>query len=58
MWQRGARRLPGSRRQPHLFHGTIADNLRVARPTASEADLIAAAQAAHAHDFIQRLRRL
>ena len=24
---------------PHLFHGTVADNLRLARPDASEADL-------------------
>jgi ABC-type multidrug transport system fused ATPase/permease subunit len=41
--------------QPHLFHGTIGDNLRLARAEASEADLIAAAQAAHLHDFIARL---
>ena len=41
--------------QPHLFHGTVADNLRLARPTAARAEIIAAAQAAHAHDFIQNL---
>ena len=41
--------------QPHLFHGTIADNLRLARTDASEADVIAAAQAAHAHEFITQL---
>ena len=41
--------------QPHLFHGTIADNLRLARTDASEADVIAAAQAAHAHEFIRQL---
>ncbi len=41
--------------QPHLFHGTIADNIRLARADASEADVIAAAQAAHAHDFILQL---
>ncbi len=41
--------------QPHLFHGTIADNLRLAQAEASEAELIAAAQAAHLHDFIAQL---
>jgi ATP-binding cassette subfamily C protein CydD len=41
--------------QPHLFHGSIADNIRLARSDASEADVIAAAQAAHAHDFILQL---
>ncbi len=41
--------------QPHLFHGTIADNIRLARSDASEADVISAAQAAHAHDFIRQL---
>jgi ATP-binding cassette subfamily C protein CydD len=41
--------------QPHLFHGTIAENLRLARPGASADALIAAARAAHAHDFISAL---
>lgn len=40
---------------PHLFYGTIADNIRLARSDASQADIIAAAQAAHAHDFIAHL---
>ncbi|HHW08274.1 MAG TPA: ABC transporter ATP-binding protein [Clostridia bacterium] len=35
-----------------LFTGTIADNIRMARPDASEEEIIAAAKAAHAHDFI------
>jgi ATP-binding cassette, subfamily B, bacterial len=35
-----------------LFHASIADNLRYARPGASDADLIAAAKAAHLHEFI------
>ncbi|MBE2225375.1 MAG: ATP-binding cassette domain-containing protein, partial [Anaerolineae bacterium] len=43
--------------QPHLFQGTIADNLRLARPEATLAELVEAAQAAHAHDFIERLPR-
>ncbi len=41
--------------QPHLFHGTIADNIRLARSDASEADVSAAAQAAQAHEFIRQL---
>jgi thiol reductant ABC exporter CydD subunit len=40
---------------PHLFHGSVAENLRLARPQATEADLVAAAKAAHAHDFILAL---
>jgi len=35
-----------------LFHASVADNLRYARPDAADADLIAAARAAHLHDFI------
>jgi len=38
---------------PALFHGTIADNIRYARPDASDEDMIAAARTAHAHEFIQ-----
>jgi len=41
--------------QTHLFNGTIADNLRLARPDAAEADLILAAQQAHLHPFVQTL---
>jgi len=35
-----------------LFHASIADNLRYARPDASDIDLEAAARAAHLHEFI------
>ncbi|HUN43374.1 MAG TPA: ABC transporter ATP-binding protein [Acetobacteraceae bacterium] len=38
-----------------LFHGTIDDNLRLGRPDASEAEVVAAARAANAHDFIMAL---
>ena len=38
-----------------LFDGTIRDNIMQGRPGASEAELIAAATAAHAHDFISRM---
>ena len=35
-----------------LFSGTIRDNIRYGRPDASEEEVIAAAKAAQAHDFI------
>ncbi len=37
---------------PALFHGSIADNLRFARPNAPDSEVIAAAEAAYAHEFI------
>jgi len=40
---------------PALFHGTVADNIRYARPGASQADVEQAARVAHAHDFIHSL---
>lgn len=40
---------------PFLFRGTIADNIRFGRPNASDDQVIAAAQAANADDFIRRL---
>jgi ABC-type multidrug transport system fused ATPase/permease subunit len=39
---------------PYLFYGTIADNLRLAKPDASDAELWAAAEAANIADFIRR----
>ena len=36
----------------HLFAGTIRENIAIGRPGASEAEIVAAATAAHAHDFI------
>lgn len=38
-----------------LFSGTVADNLRYGRPEASDDEVVAAAKAAQAHDFIMRL---
>ena len=35
-----------------LFHGTIRDNIAIGKPGASEAEIVAAAKAAHAHEFI------
>jgi ATP-binding cassette subfamily B protein len=41
--------------QPFLFHGSIRDNISYGRPDASELEVIAAAKAANAHDFIINL---
>ncbi|MFT5575540.1 MAG: ATP-binding cassette subfamily B protein, partial [Bermanella sp.] len=41
--------------QPVLFTGSVADNIRYGNPLASQEQLIAAAQAAYAHEFIGRL---
>jgi ATP-binding cassette subfamily B protein len=41
--------------EPFLFFGTIAENIAYGKPNASQADIIAAARAAHAHEFILRL---
>lgn len=38
--------------EPYLFSGTVADNLRLGRPDATDPDIIAAAKAAQAHDFV------
>jgi ATP-binding cassette subfamily B protein len=36
-----------------LFSGTIRDNIRYGRPTATEQEVVSAAEMAQAHDFIQ-----
>ncbi len=41
--------------EPLLFSGTIADNIRYGRLNASMAEIIEAARAANAHDFVVRL---
>ena len=40
---------------PYLFHGTVLDNIRYGLPEAGLAEVIAAAQAANAHDFVCKL---
>lgn len=40
---------------PHLFHDSIAANLRYARPDATDEQLIAACRAARIHDTIARM---
>lgn len=39
----------------HLFSGTIMENIRYGRPTATDDEVIAAAKTASAHSFIMRL---
>lgn len=39
----------------YIFQGTIADNIRYARPDATMDEVVAAAKAANAHDFILAL---
>jgi ATP-binding cassette subfamily B protein len=41
--------------EPFLFFGTIAENIAYGKPGATRAEVIAAARAAHAHEFILRL---
>ena len=41
--------------EPLLFSGTVAENIRYGRLDATDADVIEAAKAANAHDFIERL---
>jgi len=41
--------------EPLLFAGSIADNIRYGRLDASQADVEAAARAAHVHAFVERL---
>ncbi len=41
--------------ESYLFSGTIRDNIAFGRPDASEEDVLAAARAVGAHEFIERL---
>ena len=43
------------RQDTYLFHGTVEDNLRLGKPDASHNEIVAAARAANAHDFIAAL---
>ncbi len=40
--------------EPFLFFGTIAENIAYGKPDASREEIVAAARAAHAHEFILR----
>ena len=41
--------------EPFLFFGTIAENIAYGKPGATRGEIVAAARAAHAHEFILRL---
>ena len=41
--------------EPYLFFGTIGDNIAYGKPDASREEIIAAAKAARAHEFIMKL---
>ena len=40
-----------------LKNGTVRENLKMGKPTASDEEMIAAAKAAHAHSFIKRMEK-
>ena len=41
--------------EPFLFFGSIAENIAYGKPESTRAEIVAAARAAHAHEFILRL---
>ncbi len=41
--------------RPHLFHDTLAANIRLGKPDATHEEVIEAAKAAHLHEFIETL---
>lgn len=40
---------------PFIFHGTIMDNIRIARPDCENIDIIRAMEIAHVHEFVNDL---
>ncbi len=40
--------------EPFLFHGSISENIAYGKPKASRAEIVAAAKAANAHNFIMK----
>ncbi|MFE2727818.1 thiol reductant ABC exporter subunit CydD [Kitasatospora sp. NPDC059327] len=51
-WRRQIAWVP---QHPYLFAGTVADNLRLYRPDATEDELAAALRSAHALEFVRQL---
>jgi ATP-binding cassette subfamily C protein CydD len=51
-WLRQVAWIP---QHPHIFKGTIRDNIRLGRPDAEHARVEQAARSAHAHEFIAEL---
>lgn len=50
-------RLAYMSQRPHLFHGSLQDNIRLANPAATTSQVEAAARAAGVLDFAERLSR-
>ena len=46
------RQIASVPQEPYLFQGSIAENIRMGRPEATEEEIRQAAKQAHAHDFI------
>ncbi|MFJ4842989.1 thiol reductant ABC exporter subunit CydD [Streptomyces sp. NPDC088746] len=53
--ERWRERIAWVPQHPHLFAGTIAENVRLARPDADDAAVMAALRAADAYDFVDAL---
>src|SRR5215218_8227767 len=51
-WRENVALVP---QRPHLFYGTLLENIRLARPEASREEVEAAAKLAGAHEFAARL---
>jgi ATP-binding cassette subfamily C protein CydD len=51
-WRRQVAWVP---QNPYLFHGTVADNIRLSRPEVTMAQIEEAAQLAHIHAFVAAL---
>jgi ATP-binding cassette subfamily C protein CydD len=52
VWRRQVAWVP---QDPYLFHGTVTDNIRLARPGATFLEVARAARQAHAHTFVDEL---
>jgi ATP-binding cassette subfamily C protein CydD len=52
VWRQSVAWVP---QNPYLFHTTVLENIRLSRPEAAMAEVVAAARAAEAHDFITSL---
>lgn len=52
-----SRRMGLVLQEPFLFSGTVLENIRFGKPDATEEEVVRAAQAVGAHDFIMRLEQ-
>lgn len=50
-------RISTVQQQPYLFNETIATNIRMGKPDASDEEVVEAAKEAYCHDFIMKLPR-